>query len=108
MPREIATLQHELIMQHVNQSHFLNGGIQKKKKTHVGDDPMERAARITETVLARRELAEIPCGVWYHVIEQAEHDSACRLRVDGDVELLSGTNGTAKIGGRTRRGLLVS
>ena len=52
---------------------------------------MERAARITETVLARRELAEIPCGVWYHVIEQAEHDSACRLRVDGDVELLSGT-----------------
>ena len=40
-------------------------------------------------MLARRELAEILYGARYHVVEEAEHDSASRLRVDGVVELYS-------------------
>jgi hypothetical protein len=41
----------------------------KKKITHVGDYPMERALCVSETVLARCELAEILRRARHRVIE---------------------------------------
>ena len=37
---------------------------------------MERTACITETVLTRHELAKMLCHVRYHVVKEAEQDSA--------------------------------
>ncbi len=56
-------------------------------KTYVGDDAMKCALRIAKPVLSRRKLAEVLHRAWYHVIEQSEHDSASRFRVDRHVEL---------------------
>jgi len=57
-------------------------------KTYVGDDTMKCALlRIAKPVLSRRELAEVLRRAWYHVIEQSEHDSASRFRVDRHIEL---------------------
>ena len=55
--------------------------------TYVRDDAMKKALRVAKSVLSRRELAEVLRRAWYHVIEQAEHDSASRFRVDRHVEL---------------------
>jgi len=56
-------------------------------KTYVGDDAMKCALRVAKPVLSLRELAEVLRRAWYHVIEQSEHDSASRFRVDRHVEL---------------------
>jgi hypothetical protein len=58
--------------------------------TYIGDDPMKGTLRVAKPVLSRRELAKVLRGAWHHVIEQAEHDSASRFRVDRDVELAKG------------------
>jgi len=52
---------------------------------------MERTSRVSETVLSRRELTEILRRARHHVIEQAEDDSASRVRVDRDIELYGET-----------------
>jgi hypothetical protein len=55
--------------------------------TYAGDDPMKIALRIAKSMLSRRELAKVLRRPRHHVVEQAEHDSASRLRVDRHVEL---------------------
>ncbi len=55
--------------------------------TYIGDDPMKGTLRVAKPMLSRRELAKVLRGAWHHVIEQAEHDSASRFRVDRHVEL---------------------
>jgi len=83
--------------------HATRGSVKKKEYgvtvTHVGDDPMEPAACIPEAVLTRRELAKVLRRARHHVIEQAKHDSACRFRVDGDVELCTRTYGGGAVMG---------
>lgn len=48
---------------------------------------MERASRVSETVLSRSELTEILRRARHRFIEQAEDDSASRFRVDCDIKL---------------------
>ena len=62
-------------------------GKKKREDTHVGDYPMERATRVSKSMLSCRELAKVLGSAWHHVIEQAKHDAASRFRVDRDVEL---------------------
>jgi hypothetical protein len=56
-------------------------------RAHASSLPKSRAACISEAVLARRELAGILRREWHQVIEQAKHDFARCLRVNGDVGL---------------------
>ena len=70
MSCEIATLKHELCeTRGVGYS-----SRELRNLTHIGDNPMERALCISETMLARCELAEILRGERHDVIEQAKYD----------------------------------
>jgi hypothetical protein len=55
--------------------------------THVGDDPMEPTLGVAKPVLSRRELPKILRRTWHLLVEQPEHDPACRLGVDRDIKL---------------------
>lgn len=59
-------------------------------KHEVGDDTVERRARITETVLAGGELTEVLCGSRNYIIIEFEGDTASGLVVNGDIELFAG------------------
>lgn len=94
--REIATLQHELTTlswsitgptKILEKKRTPKVGRRRVPNTYAGDDPMKRAFRIAKPVLSRRELAKVLRRSRHHVVEQAEHDSASRLRVDRHVEL---------------------
>jgi hypothetical protein len=57
------------------------------RNTHVRDNPMKRALCVAKPVLSGREFAKVLCRARDNVVEQAEHDSASRFRVDRHVEL---------------------
>ena len=48
---------------------------------------MERAAFVSESVLAGSELTEVLGGLWNNIIEQFEDDAASVLAADGDIKL---------------------
>ena len=64
MPGEVTTLEHEL-----------------------WDDTVEARACVTEAVLARSKLTEVPSGLGYDVVEELEDDTASGLVVNRDIEL---------------------
>jgi len=63
-PREVTTLQHEL-----------------------GDDTVERASFVSESILASCELTEVLGGFWDNAVVELENDAASGLAVDGDIKL---------------------
>ena len=58
-----------------------------EEATHVGDDAVERAARIAKPVLARRELAEVARRFGDDFVVELEDDAARGLVGDGDIKL---------------------
>lgn len=59
----------------------------KETIAHFGNDAVEPAPGVAETVLPRRELTEVGSRLWDLSVVQLEHDTAGGLVVDGDVEL---------------------
>ena len=58
-----------------------------RQLTYIGDDSVEGAARIAETVLAGGKLTEVLRRLRDDVVVELEDDTASGLVVDGDVEL---------------------
>lgn len=69
---------------------------------HVRDYTVEGAASISEAVLARRQLAEIPRSLGDDVVVEFEDDAPGGLGVDGDVKLRMLSCETCCAGGDAR------
>jgi hypothetical protein len=54
--------------------------------TYVENDSMKRALRVAKPMLSCRKLEKPLFRARFHVVEQAEHDSASRFRVDHHIE----------------------
>jgi hypothetical protein len=54
--------------------------------TYVEEDSMKRALRVAKPLLSCRELEKHLFRAQFLVVEQAEHDSASRFRVDQHIE----------------------
>ena len=65
-PREVTALQHEL-----------------------GDDTVERTSFVSKSILASRELAEVPGGFGDNIVVELEDDATSGLAVNGDIKLVT-------------------
>ncbi len=90
MSREVATLEHELQSAPKPVARALEAAGPRRReaeRTHVGDDSVEGAVCVAESVLAGGQLAEVPRRPRHDVVVELEHDASGRLLVDSDVEL---------------------
>lgn len=83
MTCEVSTLNHELCHAH----HIRPVAKGTKEEAHVGDDAVEARACVAKSVLAGRELTEVPRSARHDIVVQLEDNAAERLRVRRNVKL---------------------